>query len=318
MKKPVSEGKRVLCLHEEECTYNDIRNILDLEGFFVYDYTDPQAAFAHIYNEPPDIMLVSTKINGWQKFMVQTKNDSVYKHLPLILLTEKKMLKEVLSCPDLACDDFLLCPTTAEEVLLRVRIRDIHATSYLDANPLTRLPGNYTIMATIQKTIWDDKDYALCYLDLDNFKAFNDRYGFARGDEAIRMTAKVITNVVHRMSQADNFVGHVGGDDFFYIVPTEVYQACCEQIIQDFNLVIPLLINDEDRIRGYIESVDRRGNPSRFPLLSLSIAVIDLSFTNIEHPGEAASIAGELKKSVKKLPGSNYMVDRRNNLKGST
>ena len=303
--------KRILCLHEEDCAYDHIKQTLSDKGYFVYDYSDANAAFSHIYNEPPDIMLVSTKTHGWEEFMNRMKNDSVYKHLPLILLAREEMLASLLSIPDLNCDDILLCPATPEEILLRVRLREAHAIFDLDANPLTRLPGNYTIMATIQDAIWGKNESALCYLDLDNFKAFNDRYGFARGDEAIRMTARIITNVVHRMSHSNSFVGHVGGDDFFFIVPSGITKECCQQIIQNFDLVIPTLINDEDRIRGYIESTDRKQNVKRFPLLSLSIAVIDLNVTKMSHPGEASTIAGELKKAVKNLDGSNYMINRR-------
>ncbi|UCG11683.1 MAG: diguanylate cyclase [Deltaproteobacteria bacterium] len=312
--KQATMGKRILCLHEEDYAYDPIRRILSDKGYFVYDYSDANAALAHIYNEPPDIMLVSTETRGWEEFMIRIKSDSVYKHLPLILLTSEEMLTSLLSLSDLSCDDFFLYPARPEELLLRVRLKETNATSNLDANPLSRLPGNQTIMATIQKTIQQEKTSALCYLDLDNFKVFNDRYGFARGDEAIRMTARVITNVVHRTSNSDSFVGHVGGDDFFFIVPSHITKECCEQIIQNFDLVISTLIDDEDRVRGYIESKDRRGNIQHFPLLSLSIAVIDLNTTTIDHPGKVSSIAGELKKVVKKLKGSNYMINRRTRL----
>lgn len=302
--------KRILCLYERDRAYDKLKQLLSDNGYFVYDYPDAKAAFAHIYNTPPDIILVSTIVEGWKEFMVRVKNDSVYKHLPLILLTRED-IESLLLFSNLLCDDIIFCPARPEEVLLRVKIRETQAMLGLDANPLTRLPGNYTIMATIQKIIWQEDDFTLCYLDLDNFKAFNDRYGFARGDEAILMTSRIVTNVVHRLSPTDGFVGHVGGDDFFFIVPSVVTKECCEQVIQDFNLVISTLINEEDRIRGYIESTDRKGKPQRFPLLSLSIAVIDLKMTKIEHPGEASAIAGELKKKVKKLKGSNYMINRR-------
>jgi len=309
--KHVYTEKRILCLHEETYTYDSIRQVLSNKDYFVYDYSDAKATILHIYNEPPDIILVSTKTPGWEEFVTSLKNDSVYKHLPLILITREEMLEYLLSIPDLLCDDFLLYPVRPEEVLLRVQIKESFAAESLDANPLTRLPGNYTIMENIQKTIEKKKYFSLCYLDLDNFKAFNDRYGFARGDEALRMTARILTNVVRKIGPMDSFVGHVGGDDFFFIVPSQKVKEYCEQIIQNFDMVIPTLINDEDRVRGYIESKDRKGVPQRFPLLSLSIAVIDLKITKIKHPGEASLIAGELKKEVKKLTGSNYMIDRR-------
>jgi GGDEF domain-containing protein len=247
----------------------------------------------------------------WEEFMRMTKDDSVYKHLPLMLLTREEMLTALLKHPSLSCDDLLIYPARPDEVLLRVQLRESSATLNLDANPLTHLPGNFTIIATIQKTIDNSEQCALCYLDLDNFKAFNDCYGFARGDEALRMTARIISNVVQRISSAEGFVGHVGGDDFFFIIPAECGKECCEEIITNFDSVIPTLMDEEDRARGYIESKDRKGNPQRFPLLSASIAVIDLTITELNHLGEASAIAGELKKAVTKLEGSNYKVDRR-------
>jgi len=309
------KSKRILCLHEEKYTYDSIRQILAGKDYFVYDYSDAKDAVSHIYNEPPDIIIVSTKTDGWEEFMTTLKNDFAYKHLPLILLTREETLDYLYSLPELLCDDFLLYPVRPEEVLLRIQLREFSGSLSLDANPLTRLPGNYTIMANIQKIIGVKKSYALGYLDLDNFKAFNDRYGFARGDEALRMTAKIITNVVRNLSSSDSFVGHVGGDDFFFIVPSSIAKKTCEKIIQNFDMVIPTLINEEDRIRGYIESKDRKGAPQRFPLLSISIAAVDLKITSIKHPGEASEIAGEVKKEVKKLTGSNYMINRRGSSK---
>ena len=139
--------------------------------------------------------------------------------------------------------------------------------------------------------------------------------GFASGDEAIRMPARIVTNVVNKASNSEGFVGHIGGDDFFFIVPAHLAQQCCAQIIENFDLVITTLIDDEDRARGFIESKDRQGNPQRFPMLSASIGVIDLTITSIDHPGRASAIAGELKKAVKKREGSNFMVNRRKSLK---
>ncbi|MCK5706558.1 MAG: diguanylate cyclase [Candidatus Aureabacteria bacterium] len=310
MKQKIKK-KRILCLHEKKYTYDSIRQILANKNYFVYDYSDAKEAVSHVYNEPPDIIIVSTKTIGWEDFMTTLKNDSAYKHLPLILLTREETLDYLLSIPELLCDDFILFPVRPEEVLLRIQLRESSGSLNLDANPLTRLPGNYTIMANIQKIIGVKKSYALCYVDLDNFKAFNDRYGFARGDEAIRMTAKIITNVVRRLSSRDSFVGHVGGDDFFFIVPSSIVKETCKQMIQNFDMVIPTLINEKDRIRGYIESKDRKGSCQRFPLLSISLAVVDLKVISIKHPGEASVIASEIKKEVKKLTGSNYMINRR-------
>ena len=303
--------KRILFLHEKEYAYDQIKGILSGKGYCVISCVDVNEAFTQLLNDPPGIILVSTTTAVWEEFMSMTKDDSVYKHLPFILLTREEMLASLLKHPSLSCDDVLLYPARPDEVLLRVQLRESSATLNLDANHLTHLPGNFTIMSTIQKTIDNNEQSALCYLDLDNFKAFNDCYGFARGDEALRMTARIISNVVQRISSAEGFVGHVGGDDFFFIMPAQFGKECCEEIITNFDSVIPTLMDEEDRARGYIESKDRKGNPQRFPLLSASIAVIDLTITELNHLGEASAIAGELKKAVKKRNGSNYMINRR-------
>jgi GGDEF domain-containing protein len=313
--KQETATKRILCLHGKAPSCDRLKNVLTDRGYTVSTFSDANDAFTAVFSEPPNIIIVSTDILGWKDFMNRIKNDSVYKHLPLLLLTKEEILNSLMSCTDLSCDDFFLFPVSPEEILLRIQLRETNATLNLDANPLTRLPGNVTIMATIQKTIDYREEAALCYLDLDNFKAFNDCYGFARGDEALRMTGRVVTNVVNKASNSDGFVGHIGGDDFFFIVPADLAKQCCQQIIGNFDTVITTLIDDEDKDRGFIESKDRKGNPQRFPILSASIAVIDLTITTINHPGEASAIAGELKKAVKKRAGSNFMVNRRKSLK---
>ena len=147
---------------------------------------------------------------------------------------------------------------------------------------------------------------------------FNGRFilgGLLRRDEALRMTGRIVTNVMNKASNSDGFLGRIGGDDFFFIVPAHLAERCCKQIIENFDLVITTLIDNDDKDRGFIESKDRKGNQQRYPMLSGSIAVIDLTITTINHPGEASAIAGELKKAVKKQAGSNFMINRRKSLK---
>jgi len=278
---------------------------------FVYSYPTGMKALNQVYNEPPDCILLSTAIDDWRQFAQQLKSDTVYGHLPLILILDEYQTTILDALGDVSFNDFVTPPYRLDELLFRVEMQMTSARRDLDANPLTRLPGNLSIMAAIDDFISSDAGFALGYVDLNNFKAFNDRYGFARGDEAIRMTARILTNVVRRIDQKTGFVGHVGGDDFLFIVHSTMVEQCCEQIIMNFDLVASTLSDDEDRIRGYYQSVDRQGNPQRFPMLSLSIAVIDSTITKITHPGKAAAIAGELKKEVKKKEGSNFLINRR-------
>lgn len=311
MNNSIKHETRVLCLYDAESEYSAISDALKETGCFVYNYVDTTAAFAQIYNSPPDVLLVSTATKGWKEFVLNLKNDSVYNHLPVIVLLPQENLKTMVEQSSVYFDDFCVYPCPTEEIVLRVMLKKNMELFALDANPLTRLPGNYTIMRRIENSISEKEKAGLCYLDLDNFKAFNDRYGFPVGDEAIMMTARIITNVVKMNKAKINFVGHVGGDDFFFIVPSKNIKSVCEQMINNFKVVISVLVPEADSLCGYFESKDRQGNMQRFPLLSLSIAAIDLCSTEINHIGELSSLVSSLKKKVKKLSGSNYMIDRR-------
>jgi GGDEF domain-containing protein len=308
--------KRMLCLLSDRKQYEPWLARFAENGYFVYEMHDPLSAMAHIYNDPPDIILLSTSVEGWDTFLGQMKDDPVYGHLLLILLVPRGKFGLLIQMrQDLPVDDFILDDASLDEVMLRIRIKEVRGNLYLDANPLTRLPGNYSIMAAIQQCIDEKKVFGLAYLDIDNFKAFNDKYGFARGDDMIRMTARILSNVVRRLAPKDGFVGHVGGDDFVFLLPAASIEEGCRQVIQHFDLVSTTLSDDEDRLLGYIETEDRHGTVRKFPLPTVSLSVIDTRITAVIHPGEASAMASELKKIVKKLPGSNYMVDRRTNAK---
>ena len=306
------EKKRILCLFREDHQFDSWIDYLSGENYFVYQYPDLLSAMAQIYNTPPDIILLSTRTEGWENFLKQMKNDTVYGHLILMLIVERAEFHSLIPViTGLPLDDLVMADTQLEEVLLRVRIKEILGNRYLDANPLTRLPGNYSIMSSIQNFINSRTPFGLTYLDIDNFKSFNDKYGFARGDDMIRMTARILTNVIKRLCPEKGFIGHIGGDDFVFIVLADVVEECCKQVIQNFDLVSSTLSDDEDRLRGFIETEDRQGKIQKFPLPTVSLSVIDTRQTQILHPGEASAISSELKKMVKKMPGSNYMINRR-------
>ncbi|MBM4124465.1 MAG: diguanylate cyclase, partial [Nitrospira sp.] len=213
----------------------------------------------------------------------------------------------------LAADDYVVMPYRPEEIVRRLRLCLNRMAHSLDANPLTRLPGNTSILHEITRRIEWHKPFALAYLDLDFFKSFNDRYGYARGDEVLVVTSRLLTTVVSEQAGVEGFVGHVGGDDFVFMSEPAVMEPICQTIIQRFDLVIPDFYDPEDRVRGHIESVDRRGNPGQFAIMALSIAVVSNEITPITHPGDISKAACELKKLAKAIPGSAYVNDRREN-----
>lgn len=181
----------------------------------------------------------------------------------------------------------------------------------LDASPLTRLPGNIAIERALNDRLRVGEKFALCYVDLDNFKAYNDRYGYANGSEIIKETGEILYDSCRKHGRIEDFVGHIGGDDFVLITSPDLVPAVCEAIIEAFDRMILGYYNPEDLQRGYIEAIDRYGTPRQFPLMTLSIAVVTDDKRQISSPQEIAQVASEIKDFVKAIPGSNYLIDRR-------
>ncbi len=230
--------------------------------------------------------------------------------LPLVILVRDIRIND-LDWATLGVDDYIAVPYRPDEVSQRVRLCLSRLERSLDANRLTRLPGNSTILHETTARIDSRAPFALAYLDLDNFKSFNDRYGYARGDEVLVVTCRILTTVVSERAGTDGFVGHVGGDDFVFMSAPATIETICQTLITRFDLVIPDFYDPEDRQKGFIDSVDRRGNHERFPIMSLSIAVVTNEHRTVSHPGDVSKIASELKKVAKSRPGSVYVKDHR-------
>lgn len=206
------------------------------------------------------------------------------------------------------------------ELEIRKMMRNIQASQRLclDASPLTRLPGNRAIEQVLSDKMARNERFALCYVDLDDFKAYNDRYGYARGSELIKLTGEIIYRAKDLHAESDDFVGHIGGDDFVVIVASEHAQSVCESIIAEFDRVIPSYYDEADRKQGYIEGTDRYGTVRQFPIMTISIAVVSDSQREFHSPMEIARVATEIKDYVKLLPGSNYLIDRRTGPRAET
>lgn len=185
------------------------------------------------------------------------------------------------------------------------------------ANPLTGLPGNRRIEEEINARLQDGEDFTLIYVDIDNFKAFNDKYGFEKGDQAIRLLADIITQVVTRHGAPGDFTGHIGGDDFVIITVPGRADAVCQEIIANFDRHTPYLYDPADRSQGCICSYDRQGKKQCFPLMTVSLALVDSRQRTFKNHLEMAAVAAELKQYAKLQPGSIYVRDRRSTGPGS-
>jgi GGDEF domain-containing protein/CHASE3 domain sensor protein len=182
---------------------------------------------------------------------------------------------------------------------------------YLDASPLTRLPGGIAIENVLKKRIDSGQPLAFCVLDLDNFKAFNDRYGYANGSEVIKETARIIESAVKLKGTPDDFIGHVGGDDFVVITTPDKMRDVSAEIINQFDHRIPEFYDPGDRARGHILGKTRQGVEMQFPIMSISIAIVTNERRKLTNPLEASEIAAELKDYAKTIPKSVYVVDKR-------
>ena len=185
---------------------------------------------------------------------------------------------------------------------------------YLDASPLTRLPGGIAIENVLKKRIDSNLPLAFCVFDLDNFKAFNDRYGYANGSEVIKETAKIIEGVVKLKGTPDDFVGHVGGDDFVVITTPDHMREIANEIITQFDGRIPGYYDPNDRKQGHILGKTRQGVEMQFPIMTISIAIVTNERRQLTNSLEASEIAAELKDYAKTIPKSVYVVDKRRNV----
>ena len=192
---------------------------------------------------------------------------------------------------------------------MAVRLKELEQIS-LDASPLTRLPGNIAIERSINRRLREKTSFAMCYLDLDNFKSYNDRYGYIKASEILKKTGELIHEVVKRLNDPDAFVGHIGGDDFVVIIEARLAKAACQDIIAAFDAMIPSYYSEEDRANGAINGVDRYGVSRVFPLLSISIAALTCQPGSYATAAEIATVAASVKDRVKESSGSNYIIVR--------
>lgn len=179
-------------------------------------------------------------------------------------------------------------------------------------SPLTGLPGNVQIQTEIKKRLLKKEEFAILYFDLDNFKSYNDLYGFAKGDEIIKFTAKTITRNVHSSNSESCFVGHIGGDDFIAIVENANYEEICKNVIKEFDENVLQYFTLEDAERGYVEVANRRGIIEQFPLTSISIGVVDVDKGRFKNALEIGEVGAQVKHVSKTIVGSSYAIDRRN------
>ena len=230
---------------------------------------------------------------------------------PIIVITSNKDRMHRIDILKTHVEYFIKKPI--DEEYLYYTIKNITSLMYINrrVSPLTGLPGNVQIQAEMKKRLLNKEKFAIMYFDLDNFKAYNDVYGFANGDEIIKFTAKVILKNVHNIENSDNFVGHIGGDDFVAIVGETDYDKVCQDIIAEFDNEAVEFYNEEDVERGYVEVANRKGIIEQFPLTSISIGVVEVDNKSFKSTLEIGEVGAQVKHRAKTIMGSTYVINRR-------
>ena len=178
-------------------------------------------------------------------------------------------------------------------------------------SPLTGLPGNVQIQTEINKRLLKKDAFAVMYFDLDNFKAYNDVYGFSNGDEVIKLLSRIIVKNIHNIEYGNNFIGHIGGDDFVAVIDKYDYESLCKDIITEFDSKVVKYYTEEDVERGFVEVANRKGIIEEFPIVSLSIAVVEVENGNFTSPLEIGEVSAQVKHMAKEMIGSTYVINRR-------
>jgi diguanylate cyclase (GGDEF)-like protein len=293
------------------------------QGYEVFCARGAEDTLMTLESMIPDLFLIDTQMQnrGGYELCRRLKQNPAWRNIPVIFITDHRTADNIDLGYEAGGVDYIVKPCHLNEFLSRVRTQiklyqlvrqneEMQAIA-IDANPLTRLPGNNSIQKAIQKAIDEHQDVGIIHTDLDNFKAFNDAYGFIIGDDVLIFNAEILHTALRKICNGQGFLGHIGGDDFVVMLPAEKMLAYGEEVVKSFDEGAKSFYNDEDRRQGYIVSVDRQGNICHFPITSISMGGMFLRDYWFTRYVEVAEVCAEVKHKAKTITGSNLFVDRR-------
>lgn len=304
---------RILVADDEPHIRRILQFLLEQDGYEVGLAEDGEAAWQAVASFRPDLVLLDVMMPRRDGFSVLEIIRAGFEtaRLPVIMLTAKSDSVDKVTGLKGGANDYIVKPFNHEELLLRVTNLLEATRREREANPLTGLPGNLAIEREIQARLTAGADFALMYIDIDRFKSFNDHYGYARGDRAISFVAGVLVACAHKYGVGGDFIGHVGGDDFVLATGTTACDELARRIIEEFDAGVPSLHDAEDAQRGWLEVENRAGARERFPLISLTVALIPGVQGRFAHPAELSDTLAELKRYGKATPRSVVVRERR-------
>jgi diguanylate cyclase (GGDEF)-like protein len=316
------ETEKILIIDDSTEHIKILINLLE-NDYEIYFAKNGGEGLKILQSVSPDLVLLDIVMPGMDGFEVcrEIKANKEFKETPIIFISVHGKADDETKGLELGAIDYITKPFNPAIVKARIRnhlklrnaIKELERlySLALDANPMTGLPGNNSITERIEQILQTNEEFSVLYTDLDNFKAFNDKYGFAHGDKVILFTADLLHRAFELQKNPAGFIGHVGGDDFVMIIPTKYTEEIAKEIVDSFERNIVRFYSDEDKKRGLILSSNRRGEPRTYPIMTISIAVVDLSSHRFSTYIEVNDACVEMKKKAKTFSGSAICFDRR-------
>jgi len=313
---------KILIVDDEKINIDILMNTLKKDYRIVVAKNGEQA-LEKIFSDSIDLILLDIVMPGMNGYEVckKIKANSKSSDIPVIFITALSDEINESEGLDIGAIDYIIKPFSLAIVKARVknhlRLRDAmkeleHLNKLaLDANPNTRLPGNNSILKEIKRCLEMDLPDAVIYADLDNFKAYNDKYGFAKGDEVIIYTSEILKQTLNDENCGSSFIGHIGGDDFVLIVPEDKLDAVTNGIIRRFDKDIKSYYSKEDALKGSITTTGRDGRKTDFPLISISLGCVRLPESSFKNYIDVSDACTEAKKMAKYSTGSSVFIERR-------
>ncbi|MFH1519812.1 MAG: response regulator [Candidatus Omnitrophota bacterium] len=298
---------------------DDNPDILDLleatlqDEFELIKATNGNEALEKLKSQNPNLLVLDYVLPDLEgpEICKIIRKDPLFLNTPILMLTGKGEVEDKVDGLEAGADDYMLKPFDPQELIARIRMLIRRSAANLDANPLTRLPGNVSINKELTEKIQLKEKFAVLYIDIDNFKALNDYYGFEEGDNAIKETARILIDSIQKKGTARDFVGHIGGDDFVIITTPEKAEVIAKKIVADFDKVAPTFFKEKDRLKGYIETKGRDNQIHKFSFITISIGIINNTKQDFTHTAQINSVGAEIKSLAKKFPESKYLFDQR-------
>ncbi len=315
---PTKVSERILVVDDEDSIRRIIEFQLKKAGYEPLLAKNGREGVEMARAHMPDLVLcdlMMPELDGHQ-VVERLKADYLTSQIPIIILTAKFARADRMAGLGAGVNDYLTKPFEMNELLMRIRNVLDWSRKQRSANPLTGLPGNVTIEEELEKVIDTGEKFAVVYVDLDHFKAYNDYYGYNQGDKAIRELARILMDAVAEHGSGREFVGHIGGDDFLYIAPVDTAEEIGRHVIEQFTASLPKLVRPDDLRKGYIAVRGRTGDLVRYPVLSVTLAMITNEWTEIDHVARVGDLASGVKCQGKAIRGSVLVRDRRRD--GST